>query len=217
MMSAILRLSSLLCLSLALAAQVRSIESAEVLRFPGSPFLGNPAARITIVEYSDFQCPNTASHAELTLNELVKRFVNTGAVKYVYRDWPNTATHPLSYRAAEAAHCAGEQGQFWGMHDRFLRNQSSIVEELLPKHAAMLRLNVSDFNACMDAKRYSELIETGRREAKGLGLSGTPGFAIGFTDPKDPEAFRPSFYIQGAQPLRVFEDVLKRLATSNNP
>ena len=99
------------------AAQPPAFKEA-VLSVEGAQFLGQKNATVTVVEFSDYQCPFCARHVQQTLPLLRKEYVDTGKVKYVFRDHPLESIHPAAFKAAEAARCGGEQGKFWEMHDK---------------------------------------------------------------------------------------------------
>src|SRR5438876_7877475 len=88
-----------------------------------APSIGDARARIGIVEFSDYQCPFCLIHSNQALPLIVREYVNTGRVRYFFKDFPIDVVHPQASRAAEAAHCAAEQGKYLEMHDRLLRNQ----------------------------------------------------------------------------------------------
>jgi len=122
------------------------------------PFKGNPDAPITIIEFSDFQCPFCAQFHSSTLLQIQENYVDTGKVKFVYRDFPIQEIHPNAVPAAVAAECANEQGLFWQYHDKLFENQNSwerLVEENVVNefkaYAADLGLNTSQFNDCFDS------------------------------------------------------------------
>jgi protein-disulfide isomerase len=94
-----------------------------VVAIGDAPVKGNPNAKLTLIEFSDYQCPFCRRHAENTLPSLDKEYIATGKVRYVFHDFPLEAIHPQAFKAAEAAHCAGEQQKYWEMHGRLFANQ----------------------------------------------------------------------------------------------
>ncbi|HYS54556.1 MAG TPA: DsbA family protein [Thermoanaerobaculia bacterium] len=146
------------------------------------PFKGNPNAKVAVIEFSDFQCPFCGRYDKDTYPAILKDYVDTGKVKYVWRDYP-LDFHQNAEKAAEAAHCAGEQGKFWDMHDRLFANQQNIAAADLPKHAEALGLNVSLFQQCLDSGRFATEIKKDIADAGGAGISGTPSFLIGVVQP----------------------------------
>src|SRR5712692_8675866 len=145
-------------------------------------FKGAANAKVAIIEFSDFQCPFCGRYDKDTYPQLIKDYVDTGKVKYVWRDYP-LGFHPNAQKAAEAAHCAGEQGKFWEMHDRLFANQQTIAAADLPKHAEALQLNTSMFEQCLDSGRYAADIKKDVDFGNNNGISGTPSFFIGVVQP----------------------------------
>src|SRR6266852_34435 len=146
------------------------------------PFKGASNAKVAVIEFSDFQCPFCGRYDKDTYPAILKDYVDTGKVKYVWRDYP-LDFHQNAEKAAEAAHCAGEQGKFWDMHDRLFANQQNIAAADLPKHAEALGLNVSLFQQCLDSGRFATEIKKDIADAGGAGISGTPSFLIGVVQP----------------------------------
>jgi protein-disulfide isomerase len=146
------------------------------------PFKGNPNAKVAIIEFSDYQCPFCGRYDKDTYPQILKDYVDSGKVKYVFRDMP-LDFHKNAFKAAEATHCAAEQGRFWEMHDRLFGNQTNLAAEDLPKHAAALQLNGSLFQQCLDSGRYATDIKNDIAVAGNVGITGTPSFLIGVVQP----------------------------------
>jgi protein-disulfide isomerase len=170
-----------------LATQQAARPAADVL--PNAPidiskeqFKGAPYAKVAVIEFSDFQCPFCGKYDKDTYPQLLKDYVDTGKIKYVWRDYP-LDFHQNAQKAAEAARCAGDQGKFWEMHDRLFANQQTIAATDLPKHAEALQLNASMFQQCLDSGRYAADIKKAVADANGFGISGTPSFFIGVVQP----------------------------------
>jgi len=178
------------------------------------PFKGNPDAHITIIEFSDFQCPFCAQFHSSTLPQIQKNYVDTGKVKFVYRDFPITSIHPNAVPAAVAAECANEQGLFWQYHDKLFENQNSwerlvgenVVNEF-KEYAADLGLITSQFNDCFDSAKYLEEVTQDLQDGMSYGVTGTPGFFIG----NDQLGFT---QVSGAQPYSVFQRVFDQQLVS---
>lgn len=115
----------------------------------------------------------------------------------------------MAFRAAEAANCAGEQGKFWEMHDRLFANQSALKSEDLPQHAQELGLNKDAFKQCLDSGKYVSDIRKNMAEAHKVGITGTPSFLIGFTEPGG--KVRAVKLLVGAQPYGSFKGVIDGL------
>jgi protein-disulfide isomerase len=172
------------------------------------PSKGNGAAKLTLVEFSDYQCPYCGRHVRDTDPQLRKEYVDTGKVRYVFFDMPLENIHPLAFKAAEASRCAGEQGKYWEMHDRLYANQQAL--EPWSAHAKALGLDVAAFDACMNSARYAGAVRADLATAQTLGISGTPTFLVAATDPRDATKVKGITLIRGAQPFGTFKLELDR-------
>jgi protein-disulfide isomerase len=175
-----------------------------------APAKGNPNATITLIEFSDYQCPFCARHARDTFAQIDKTYVSTGKVRYVFRNFPIEGIHPLAFRAHEAAGCAAEQGKFWEMHARLFGNQQALAPEALSKHAETIGLEMSQFRTCIDSRRLSARIRQDITEGRSLGVNGTPMFFVGMTEPKDGKV-KPLRMLRGAQDFEAFRNAIESL------
>ena len=155
---------------------------------------GDAGAPITIVEFSDFQCP-FCERSYPVIKELLAKY--QGQVKLAYRDFPLRQIHPQAQSAAEAARCAGEQGKFWQYHDRLFENQNQLNGIALLQHAVALELDQKQFDGCLASGKFREQIEQDFQDGNLLGVNGTPAFFIN------------GVVVSGAQPAAVFEKVVK--------
>jgi protein-disulfide isomerase len=139
------------------------------------PSQGPANAPVTIVEFSDFQCPFC-----LRVMPTLKRVKQTygDKVRIVWKDFPLTQIHPQAFKAAEAGNCAREQGKFWEYHDRLFANQQALQPEYLKKYAADAGLDTAKFNACLDTAKYSDRVQEQMGVGTGLGVSATPAMFI---------------------------------------
>jgi len=174
------------------------------------PFKGASNAKVAVIEFSDFQCPFCGRYDKDTYPAILKDYVDTGKVKYVWRDYP-LEFHQNAEKAAEAAHCAGEQGKFWDMHDRLFANQQNIAAADLPKHAEALGLNVSLFQQCLDSGRFATEIKKDIADAGGAGISGTPSFLIGVVQPNG--SVRITKKLVGAKSYSEFKSAIDAVLT----
>jgi len=174
------------------------------------PFKGASNAKVAVIEFSDFQCPFCGRYDKDTYPAILKDYVDTGKVKYVWRDYP-LEFHQNAEKAAEAAHCAGEQGKFWDMHDRLFANQQNIAAADLPKHAEALGLNVSLFQQCLDSGRFATQIKKDIADAGGVGISGTPSFLIGVVQPNG--SVKITKKLVGAKSYSEFKSAIDALLT----
>ena len=163
-----------------------------------SYILGNPDAPITIVEFSDFQCP-FCQRGGNTVKELVQKYPND--VRVVFKHNPLNF-HQEAPGASKAALAAGEQGKFWEMHDKLFASFSSFkgqdMKELTAKFAAELGLNVDKFKQDYDNPRFQQIIDADLKLGATLGVRGTPHFFVN------------GERVSGAQPITAFEDIVKR-------
>jgi len=145
----------------------------------GSPILGDLKAPITLIEFTDYECPFCKKFYKKTLPELKKQYIDTGKVRLVVRDFP-LPFHKNARSAANAAHCAGEQDKFWPMHDALYENKN-LNREGIKTYATKMGLKLKPFESCLDAKRYKKHIDNDVKEAQMAGVRGTPAFILGKT------------------------------------
>jgi protein-disulfide isomerase len=159
----------------------------------GDPSRGPADAPVTIVEFSDFQCPY-CSRAIETIKKIEESYA--GKVRLVYRDYPLVQIHPNAARAAEAAACANDQGKFWAMHDVLFAHQDKLEAADLKKNAADLGLDTAAFDQCLDSGRHAEGWRKDTADAERYGVSSTPAFFIN------------GRLVVGAQPYEAFAQVI---------
>ena len=172
------------------------------------PALGQADAPITIVEFSDYQCPFCKKHFTNTLGALKTSYIDTGKVRYMFRDFPLDSIHPYARKAAEAAHCAGDQGKFWDMHDTMFQNQGALQTDSLRHFARTMQLDLDAFNTCLDGGKYAKRVDADVAAGSAAGVTGTPGFFIGKTKP---DGTMVATFVKGAQPPAAFSQVIDRL------
>jgi len=172
------------------------------------PVRGNSDAPITIIEFSDFQCPFCARFHVQTLPLLLENYIDTGKVKLVYRDFPIQSIHPNAIAAAVAAECADDQGKYWQYHDKLFENQSqwnkletSEVIDMFDQYAESLELDTELFNSCLMSGKHIEEIKNDLDDGRKYGVTGTPGFFIG----NDELGF---VEVKGAQPFENFQKII---------
>lgn len=184
------------------------------MRVGEGPALGNADAPITIIEFSDYQCPYCKRHFTNTLSVLKTNYIDRGKVRYVFRDFPLDSIHPYARKAAEAAHCAGDQGKFWDMHDVMFTNQGELMQENLKGFARDMKLEVDAFNACLDGGKYAKTVEADVAAGSAAGVTGTPKFFIGKAKP---DGTMVATAMKGAQPAEAFSQVIDRLLEEKTP
>jgi protein-disulfide isomerase len=160
----------------------------------GDPAIGPADAPVTIVEFSDFQCPYCKTFRDQTLNALLEEYGDQ--VRFVFRDFPLNQIHPYAQKAAEAAECANEQGKYWEMHDLLFANSPNLGVDALKGFAEQLGLDTEQFNECLDSGRYADEVTADLQEGMSYGVSGTPTFFIN------------GVRLVGAQPLANFQAII---------
>lgn len=155
---------------------------------------GNPDAPVTIVEFSDFQCPYCQS-AQTVLKQVLDKY--PGKVRLAFRDFPLRQIHPQAQLAAEASRCAAEQGKFWEYHDLLFANASKLEASSLAAHAGSAKLDVNAFSACVASSRFKAAVEADLQAGLSAGVAGTPAFFINGT------------LLSGSQPLSAFESIIQ--------
>lgn len=144
--------------------------------------LGKSDAPVTMVEFTDYQCPFCGRFEATTFPEIKKNYIDTGKLRLIVRDLPLEGLHPYAMKAAQAAHCAADQGKFWEMHDVLFKNQNKLDAGSLYGYATKdLGLNGSKFKKCMADGKHLKSIATEVSYAQSLGITGTPTFIIGKT------------------------------------
>lgn len=159
------------------------------------PSKGQADAPVTIIEFSDYQCSFCARFVTQTLSQLEKNYIDTGKVKFVFRDFP-LSFHQHAQKAAEAAECADEQGKYWEYHDLLFEKQSEWSDAGSGKfkdYASQLGLDTQAFNQCLDSGEMAEEVQKDFQDGQSYGVQGTPAFFV------DGEL------ISGAQPFETFK------------
>jgi protein-disulfide isomerase len=141
----------------------------------GHPSKGPANAPITIVEFSDFECPFCAGLTP-TLHAIETKYKDK--VRIVYRQFPLTSIHPNAQKAAEASLCANDQNRFWQMHDVMFLDQRNLTVPGLKQKAALISLDTEAFNACLDSHKYAERVSEDVAEGSRIGVTGTPAFLV---------------------------------------
>jgi protein-disulfide isomerase len=169
------------------------------------PSWGPADAPVTIIEFSDYQCPYCVRFWSETLPQIREEY--EGKVRFVYRDFPLTSIHEWAQKAAEAAECADDEDMFWEYHDLIFANQSGLSEQLsnagldgvqttLEGYASDLGLDAAAFTDCLDSGKYTSEVEKDMQDGRSYGVSGTPAFFINGQS------------VSGAQPFANFQAVI---------
>lgn len=156
---------------------------------------GNANAPVTIVEFSDFECPFCAKFYRETLGQIEEEYIETGKVKFVYRDFP-LGFHANAQKAAEAAECAGEQNKYWEMHDMLFEDGVVGGVSTFKRYAKEIGLNTNKFDECLDSGQMASEVRNDMKDGSAEGISGTPAFIIN------------GQLLVGAQPFSKFKQVI---------
>ncbi|MDR3704127.1 MAG: thioredoxin domain-containing protein [Candidatus Sulfopaludibacter sp.] len=177
------------------------------LTLTSSEMLGNKDAPLTMVEFTDYQCPFCQRFHVTAFNELKKNYIDTGKVRFYSRDLPLDTLHPNAMRAAMSARCAAEQGQFWKLRDLMGASPDKLDMNSIMAEAAGLNMDTAAFKSCVESEKYKMAIQNDVLEAAKIGADGTPTFVIGrsTTLGVDGEV------LVGAQPYPAFDQKLKQL------
>jgi len=168
--------------------------------------LGRSDAPLTLVEFTDYQCPFCRRFQAETFPLIKKNYIDTGKLRFIVRDLP-LDFHASARPAAEAAHCAAEQGKFWEMHEALLTGADPLANGGIDKRAKAVGLDLARLHECMRAQRYETVIAANAAAADGLGLSGTPAFVLGRVE----NGVLVGEVGAGAQPYVAFDEAIKEL------
>ncbi|MCI0394088.1 MAG: DsbA family protein [Chloroflexi bacterium] len=161
--------------------------------------MGDPDAPITIIEFTDYQCPYCQRHSTQTMPQIISEMVENGRVYYILKDFPLDQIHRDARAGAVAARCAGEQDAYWGMHDLLFSRQNEWAGQgvgatpVFVNFAASLGLDADDFSTCLASGRYDDAVQANLVEGQSLGVGGTPAFFID------------GYQLSGARPYEHFE------------
>jgi protein-disulfide isomerase len=171
---------------------------------------GDPKAPVTIVEYTDMQCPFCSRHAQNTFSQIETEYIKSGKVRYVVKDFPLESLHSNAFIAAEANHCAAEQNRAWDMHDRLFANQQKLGKEDMAGYAETMGLDSSKFKACLDSGRYAAAVRKDMAEGQSAGVTGTPMFFLGSADATSYQ-MKPEKMLNGAVAFSSFQAAIDDL------
>lgn len=167
------------------------------------PVLGPENAPITIIEFSDYQCPYCTRWYTEVYTRMMKDY--QGKIRFVYRDFPLYSIHPEAGPAAEAANCAGEQDAYWKFHDTLFQQNQDLGSAAYSRYAADLGLNVEQFDKCVKERRYKDEVDADYKYASKLGVSSTPTFFVN------------GLAVVGAQPYEVFQQLIDKELAGDIP
>jgi protein-disulfide isomerase len=177
----------------------------------GEPAKGSAAARMMMVEVSDYHCPFCRRHTLTTQPQIDAEYINTGKLRYVFIDYPIDQLHPDAFKAHEAANCAGDQGKYWEMHAKLFespppRDSGQLVPQLVSQ-AQAVGLDAGKFRACFDGGKYATPVRDNVARMQALGVDSTPTFLIGLT-PAAGQPMKVVKVVRGAVPYPQFKAAL---------
>jgi protein-disulfide isomerase len=178
----------------------------------GESFRGDSGARVAIIEYADFECPYCGEYERQVFPQLLTDYIETGKVKYFYRDLP-LPMHAHAMSAARAARCAGEQNKYWEMHDSLFAKQNALSAPAVLDRAQTLGLDTTKFTECLSSEKYVADIQKSVSEAQRMGIDGTPTFFLGVVEPGGDVTIEKRF--AGAAPFDVFKSELDALLAAS--
>jgi protein-disulfide isomerase len=182
----------------------------------GAPARGSAAAKVMMVEVSDYHCPFCRRHTLTTQPQIDTDYINTGKLRYVFIDYPIDQLHPDAFKAHEAANCAGDQGKYWEMHGKLFespptRDSAQLAPQLVSQ-AQSIGLDVGKFRTCFDGGKYSTPVRDNVARMQALGVDSTPTFLIGLT-PAPGQPMKVVKVVRGAVPYQQFKAALDQLLT----
>lgn len=180
---------------------------ARTLTVANRPTRGAATARVTFIEYSDYGCQYCAQFTSQVAPRLIRDYVDSGKVRYVFKNYPVEELHPDAFRAHVAAACAGDQGRYWDMHDRLFADQGNFQRERFVEDARRAGLDITTFQSCLAGTSHDAVIRQDIDEAVRGGVNGTPVFVVALTEPGG-AAVTPLRVVVGVQPYDAFVDAI---------
>jgi protein-disulfide isomerase len=177
-----------------IADQIAGIERYDIEISETDPSFGPEDALVTIIEFSDFECPFCKSYFEQTHPQLIENY--EGRIRFVYKDLPLTSIHPNAAPASNAALCAFEQDAFWPFHDLLFGGSLELGRASYEEYASQLGLDMQEFILCLDEERYADVVQADMEYALEIGARSTPTFFIN------------GIGLVGAQPFEVFAQII---------
>ncbi len=171
------------------------------------PIKGDLKAPVTIVEFSDYECPFCKRNHDQVFPQIKKDYIDTGKVRYVFRDYP-LGFHKKAVPAAVAANCAGEQGKYWEINDFLFQSRANLADEKYTEFAKTNGLDLAKFEACRKDIKQQEEVNKDFEDGKNYGVRGTPSFFIGKTENGKEMT---GVYVRGARPYNTFKTEIDKL------
>ena len=187
-------------------------QSGKAVSIDDDPILGDVNARVTIVEFSDYQCPFCRIFWKNTFPQIKQQYIDTGKVRFVFRDYPQSKEHPQANMAAMAAQCASDQGKYWEYHDKLFAEQDTRGKDVirfkaddLKRWAAEIGIEEMAFNRCVDSGKHQKEVADDYSDGWKRGVDGTPAFFIN------------GRRLVGAQPFAAFQKIIEEELAAGPP
>ena len=177
-----------------------------------NPVLGSSRAKLILVEFTDYECSFCSRYVRETFPEILREYVEKDLLRYTVVDQP-LPMHPKAEKAAQAAHCAGDQRKFWEIHKLMMAQQDSLND--LSFYARSLDLNISNFENCLATEKYKERVNDNMALARRLEITGVPGFVIGLVDTQNPGKVKGISSVRGALPFSSFQKEIESAIAAN--
>jgi len=182
------------------------------IAFPSGGYsVGRADAPLTLVEYTDYQCPFCQQYHNAAFAQIKANYIDTGKVKFVSRDFP-LPFHENAMRSAVAARCAAEQGKFWELRHTMIVNASQLQQDKLEGYAANVSMDVNKFKTCVAADKFKASIDKDIAEGTAAGINGTPSFVLGRVKDGKLQGVR----MVGAMPYAQFDAKIKEMLAQPN-
>lgn len=186
--------------------------------YPLAPALGSSKAKVTMVEFGDYQCHFCAAFQRDTKDSILQNFVNTGQVRFLFKDFTinDKPGDKASTLAAEASYCAADQGKYWPFHDEIYKNSKGeyvawVTKDILKQFASNVNIpNIKKFSECLDSQNHSNIVEQNDNLASSIGLQATPSFILLSTGKSQQQPL----LIDGAQPYSAFQQAIAKVQSS---
>jgi len=178
---------------------------------PGNaPSRGSPNAPVTLIEFSDYQCPSCGWYIAHVYQRLIRTYVTPGKVVYRVMHFPITEVHPLAFVAHQAAECARDSGRFWQMHDLLFLNQTALEREHLTEYAQQAGVDHTLFDACLASGRKAAIVRRDQAEGVRVGVRATPTIVLGATS-RESAMVTAASVIVGIHPFEDYRDAIEEL------
>jgi len=170
----------------------------------GAPSKGSSSSKVVLVEFSDFECPFCGRYTREIEPQVMKEYVDTGKIRYVFRNYPIEQLHPHAFKAAEAAECVKQQGKFWEMHAQLYSHQQTLTDADLLAHARVVGADPGVFQQCVTGTVQTK-IRQDQADGRALSITGTPTFFVGVVKDGKVRALKK---IIGAKPFADFKSAI---------